>query len=90
MTELGTLTVDGLQAPVIQTTGYLFLCVREVLDKCRSNGPSRFYVLIPGADGELVVEGESDLLSEPGAVSPEQAAPLITTLQTWADTIDLP
>lgn len=88
--ELGTITVDAAQARVIQVDGYLHLCDRDYLDSCRYNTDSRFYVLIPGADAELVVEGESDLLSTPGAVTAEQAVPLITALQTWADTIDLP
>jgi hypothetical protein len=90
VSELGTLTVDGVQSPVIQVGGYLHVCGRDILDSCRWNTPSRFYILVPYTNGELVVEGESDLLSKPGAVSAEQAAPLVTALQTWADTIDLP
>jgi hypothetical protein len=90
VSELGTLTIDGVQSPVIQVDGHLHVCSRDILDSCRWNTPSRFYILVAYTNGELVVEGESDLLSTPGAVTAEQAVPLITALQTWADTIDLP
>ncbi|MFN2347921.1 MAG: hypothetical protein ABR616_19685 [Dermatophilaceae bacterium] len=90
VTELGTLTIDGVEAPVIQVDGHLTICSRDVLDSCRFNDPTQFYILVPYTNGELVVEGESDLLTTPGAVTAEQASPLITALQTWADTIDLP
>jgi hypothetical protein len=90
VTELGILTIDGVESPVIQVDGHLHVCSRDTLDSCRFNDPTQFYVLVPYRNGELVVEGESNLLSTPGAVTAEKAVPLITALQTWADTIDLP
>jgi hypothetical protein len=86
--ELGTLTVDGTEAPVIQLDGYLNLCS---MTTCRTNDPaSGFFVLIPAANADLVIEGESNLLAAPGDVTAAEAAPLIQALQTWADSIDLP
>lgn len=88
--EWGQIDVDGATAPLVTVEGFLDLCGTPA--SCRYNTAGRrFYLLIPYANGTLVVEGavRSEAM-EGEQLTPDVMDVVVQELQAWADSIELP